>query len=170
MVMFNVTGFTEISATKISWARPRIIIYDYVSLHYFTKGQYHRMRTTLNKDRPKYLNLLRIRLPITGVLSIAHRLSGGLLVVAIPFFIYLLSLSLGGAQGFTDAQALLNLSIVKWVLLITFWALMHHFLAGIRFLLLDIDIGHHRTQARQSAWVVFIGEMMAVLLLLGWLL
>jgi len=128
------------------------------------------MRTTLNKDRPKYLNLFRIRLPITGVLSIAHRLSGVLLVMAIPFFIYLLSLSLRSAQGFADVQTLLNLPAIKWVLVVVFWALMHHFLAGIRFLLLDIDIGYHRTQARQSAWMVFIGEMFAVLLLIGWLL
>jgi len=128
------------------------------------------MRTSLNKDRPKYLNLLRIRLPITGVLSIAHRISGVLLVIAIPFTIYLLSLSLVSPQGFADTQALLNLPIIKLVLLMVFWALMHHFLAGIRFLLLDIDIGYHRTQARQSAWMVFIGEMIAVFLLIGWLL
>ncbi len=128
------------------------------------------MRTSLNKDRPKYLNLLRIRLPITGVLSIAHRISGVLLVIAIPFVIYLLSLSLVSPQGFADTQALLNLPIIKLVLLMVFWALMHHFLAGIRFLLLDIDIGYHRTQAQQSAWMVFIGEMIAVFLLIGWLL
>ena len=128
------------------------------------------MRTSLNKDRPKYLNLFRIHLPITGVLSIAHRLSGVLLVMAIPFFIYLLSLSLGSAQGFADAQTWLNLPVMKLVLAMVFWALMHHFLAGIRFLLLDIDVGYHRSQARQSAWMVFIGEMMAVLLFIGWLL
>ena len=48
-------------------------------------------------QRPVFLNLLQIRLPLGGVLSILHRVSGVLLVLAIPIFVYFLQL-LGGDE------------------------------------------------------------------------
>ena len=58
-------------------------------------------------QRPVFLNLLQIRLPLGGVLSIIHRVSGILLVVAIPALIYFLQLLNGGEESFAQAQALL---------------------------------------------------------------
>jgi succinate dehydrogenase / fumarate reductase cytochrome b subunit len=52
----------------------------------------------LNKNRPRFLNLWQIRLPITGVVSILHRLSGIFLVLLFPFLLYLLQLSLRSAE------------------------------------------------------------------------
>ena len=43
---------------------------------------------------PVFLNLLQIRLPIAGIMSIIHRASGMLMVLLIPLSIYLLDLSL----------------------------------------------------------------------------
>jgi succinate dehydrogenase / fumarate reductase cytochrome b subunit len=50
------------------------------------------------------------------------------------------------------------------------WSLVHHLFAGIRFLLLDIDIGIGRQAATRSAWLVIIAELVSVGLLLGALL
>jgi succinate dehydrogenase / fumarate reductase cytochrome b subunit len=44
---------------------------------------------------------------------------------------------------------------------------MHHFLAGIRYLLLDIDIGVDKPVYRQTAWAVLAGGPVLALLLLG---
>ena len=114
--------------------------------------------------RPKYLNLLRIRMPVGAITSIAHRLSGVMLFIAIPFLIYGLDLSLQGSEGFADVQALLASAPIKLISIAIVWALIHHLLAGIRFLLLDLHIGIQKSAARTGAWIVNIGAAMAALI------
>ncbi len=108
----------------------------------------------MNKNqRPVFLNLTKIRLPVTGMVSIFHRLSGLLLATCIPLLIYLFDLSLRSPQGFAEVQQLLQSPLLKLVLTVGAWALSHHLIAGIRFLLIDIDIGILKTSARRSAWI-----------------
>ncbi len=124
------------------------------------------------RSRPVHLNLLQIHLPIMGIMSILHRASGALLVLAIPYFTYLLGLSLESEAGFALAQAQLSGWFLKLVLLILGWGVMHHLFSGIRFLLIDFDIGVKKASARQSAWAVtilaaFVSFATAAILLLG---
>jgi len=117
---------------------------------------------------PVFLNLLQIRFPITAVMSILHRLSGVLLFLNIPLVIYALQLSLSGEAGFKLVQDwLLHSLIIQVLLVILLWALLHHLFAGIRFLLLDIDIGVSRAAARRSAWWVNISALLIAVLLVG---
>lgn len=95
-------------------------------------------------------------MPIMAIMSILHRASGALLVLAIPYFTYLLGLSLESEAGFASAQSQLSGWFAKLVLLILGWGVMHHLFSGIRFLLIDFDIGVQKASARQSAWVVTI--------------
>ena len=46
------------------------------------------------RPRPKYLNLLQIRLPLPGLVSILHRVSGAALFLLLPFLLMLFELSL----------------------------------------------------------------------------
>ena len=91
--------------------------------------------------RPKFLNLLHIRLPVGAVASIAHRISGILLFISLPFAAYLLELSLQNPDGFTQVGTVLDHWFIKLVSIALAWSISHHLLAGIRFLLLDLDIG-----------------------------
>ena len=116
-------------------------------------------------NRPFFLNLLKIHLPVTGFVSILHRISGLLLFVAIPFSVYLLELSLQGKTGFAQAAEILQLPLVQLVLLILLWSIIHHLFAGIRFLLTDIDIGLEKQQSVYYAWAVFILEAIVFVLL-----
>jgi len=109
---------------------------------------------TTKTARPTYLNLFTIRQPVTAVLSILHRLSGVLLFLTIPALIYWLALSLRSASGYAEAMALLRHPWVETTAILLAWALTHHLLAGIRFLLLDLDIGLSLRAARASAWLV----------------
>jgi len=108
---------------------------------------------SLNK-RLKYLNLIKIRLPITGVVSFAHRVSGLLMFLAIPFLIYLLQLSSASPDGYQLTLEYLSHPLVKLVTLVLLWSVSHHLLAGIRFLLIDVDIGVEKPVARMSAGTV----------------
>lgn len=117
--------------------------------------------------RPVFLNLLQIRLPVAGIMSIVHRATGVIMVLGIPFLVYLLERSLAGADGFSRVAALFNGLPGRIGLFLGLWALLHHLFAGIRYLLLDIDIGIEKPLYRKTAWVVLVGAPIAALLLLG---
>ncbi len=119
---------------------------------------------TANK-RPVHLDLFRIRLPVPGVLSILHRITGVLLFLAIPALIYLLDLSLISASGFHSVAEGLHTLTGKVLLFALVWAFAHHLLAGIRYLLIDIDLGLDRPTARLSAWIVILTAPPLALLL-----
>jgi succinate dehydrogenase / fumarate reductase, cytochrome b subunit len=113
--------------------------------------------------RPFFLNLIKIRLPVPGVVSIMHRISGVLMVAAIPLIIYLFELSLRDEAGFAQVSALLAHPLSRLVMLSLIWALLHHLFAGIRFLLTDFDIGLDKAQSRMTAWTVIVLEVLAML-------
>lgn len=116
----------------------------------------------MKDKRPVYLNLFKIRLPIAGMVSLAHRLSGILLFMAIPVAIYLLDLSIISEDGFSDVMTLLTHPLAVLVQLVLVWSLAHHFFAGIRFLLIDADIGVEKEQAKYGAWLVVFAELLVV--------
>ena len=112
------------------------------------------------------MNLLQIRMPVVAVLSFAHRVSGVLMCVLIPVLIYLFDLSLRNAQGYVQALEILRHPVVKFMAVLVVWGLMHHLLAGIRFLLIDADIGVERDSARRSAWIINMGGLIVPLIAL----
>ena len=118
------------------------------------------------KSRPIFMNLLQIRMPAVAVLSFAHRVSGVLMCVLIPVLIYLFDLSLRNAQGYAQALEILRHPVVKFMAVLVVWGLMHHLLAGIRFLLIDADIGVERDSARRSAWIINAGGLIVPLIAL----
>ncbi len=125
---------------------------------------------TTRRSAPVYLDLFRIRFPVGAVTSIAHRIAGVLLALALPFLVYLLDLSLQDADGFQQASVWLQTDWIKPVLTLIVWSLFHHLLAGIRFLLIDIGVGVLLAQARLSAWLVNIAGVVVALLFLRWIL
>lgn len=120
--------------------------------------------------RPKYLNLIKIRLPVPGILSIAHRISGVWMFLAMPVLIYLLELSTSGQAGFDQVQAVFDNPWVKLVLLVLVWSLAHHLMAGIRYLLIDMDIGVEKSPAFTGAIIVLVGGVLVALVALVMLL
>ncbi len=119
-------------------------------------------------SRPFYLNLLKIKLPVPGMVSIFHRVTGVLMFLALPFAVYLLDLSLQGELGFEQARELLSVSYIQFLSLVLLWSLLHHLFAGIRFLLIDFDVAVDKRPSQITAWLVFIAEAVAMgLILLG---
>lgn len=118
------------------------------------------------KDRPIYLKLHRIHLPVTAVTSLAHRLSGLLLSFSIPGVLYLLHQSLQGPVAYEQVLVWLENPMLKLWLVVFGWSLAHHLLAGVRFLFLDMDYGVDLRRARTSAWLV---NMLGVAVAVAWL-
>ena len=120
--------------------------------------------------RAVFFNLARIGMPVGAVTSIAHRISGVLLALGIPFSIYLLALSLRDPSSYARAQTLLAEPMIKAGAIVFVWALTHHLLAGVRHLLSDIDLGSRLPVARRSAWAVNGAGLAVALLAAGVLL
>lgn len=118
------------------------------------------------KKRPKHLNLFQIKLPIAGVASILHRISGFGLFLMLPLLIWLLELSLGSAESFALFKSIVAHPLVKLLLIGLLWAFLHHFCMGIRILLIDIHIGVGKAQAAASAKAV-MAVSLALTLILG---
>ena len=117
-----------------------------------------------NKNkRPVYLNLFQIRLPVAGVVSILHRITGVVMVISLPLSLYALQQSLASADEYAAVTGYLSLPGVHVLLMVLAVALALHFLAGVRHLLLDIDVGVTRRVARWSAWAVLAGTGLTAL-------
>ena len=121
---------------------------------------------TVRKQRPKHLALNQIRLPLPGIVSILHRVSGAGLFLLLPYLLYLLDRSLGSAETFETFSAVVDHPLVKLLLMGLLWAYLHHFCAGIRFLLLDMHKGLELETARMSSKIV-LGVSIALTLIIG---
>ena len=115
---------------------------------------------TTREGRPKFRNispahLANYRLPLPGIVSILHRVSGALLfLVGLPFLLYLFERSLTSELSFQAYRAVVSHWFAKLVLLGLIWAYLHHFCAGIRYLFLDVHVGVDKASARTTASVV----------------
>ena len=111
---------------------------------------------TVKKRRPLWFNLSPLNLPVPGLVSIFHRVSGVALFLGLAGFLYLLELSLASESGYARAGELLGHPIAKLLVIASIWALLHHMCAGIRHLFLDVDVGVSLHAARRSAFAVFV--------------
>lgn len=126
------------------------------------------MTETASTQRPKrrefrninaFTDLPSYRLPLAGVVSILHRVSGAIMFILMPFVIWMFDTSVSSDLSFERFKSAFNAGMlglpgVLWKLaaLALIWAFLHHFLAGLRHLWMDSS--HEavsKTFGRQSA-------------------
>lgn len=124
-------------------------------------------RNTQNKwyveGRPKNLNLLTIRLPINALVSILHRATGCILFLLIPALLGLYQVSMHSGAGYQTAINVLGHPLVKLLLLGLTWVFTHHFLAGIRHLVMDIHFLTSLMKARLTSRCVLVLDFLVTL-------
>ena len=120
--------------------------------------------------RPKYLNLFRIKLPLPGIVSFLHRVSGALLFIAIPLFLAVLQLTLGSQADFDTVTQGFESPLVKLVLIVLLWGYSHHFFAGLRFIAMDMGFGVELAKTRLNSWLVMAFSLTLTAMIGGWLL
>ena len=112
----------------------------------------------IEKDnRPVNLNLLTISLPIIGLSSILHRISGLAIFFSFPLVVWLFSVSLKSEESFVVLTNLLQSSflmkVMTYLILVGF---SYHLLAGFKKLLSDaFGIGETLESGRILSWLVF---------------
>lgn len=118
-----------------------------------------------NKKRPKHLALHLIKLPLPGIVSILHRVSGVLLFLALPILLLMLQSSLRSPDTYTQLTAVLSHPLLKLVCLGLLWGFLHHFCAGLRYLAIDLHWVHNLAQARSSSKAVMAVSLVLTILM-----
>ena len=117
----------------------------------------------MTRQRPGTMRLIdavKYRLPPAGVVSILHRVSGGLMFVLLPFIIWLFDASVSTEISFERFTSVFVAGIgifpgwfVKLVVLSLIWAYLHHFIAGVRHIWMDATHSVSKEQGHSSALV-----------------
>ena len=115
------------------------------------------MSTNHNKIRPVYINLFQIRLPVSAISSITHRLAGiYIFFITLPLSLYLLYFS---TKSYNDFMALKdyfnNSTFLSTFVSFSFLVFAYHILTGVRHLLQDLHIGESLSASRLSSYLVF---------------
>ncbi len=110
-------------------------------------------------QRPVYLDLTKIRLPMSAFSSITHRLSGMyVFFVTLPVMLYLIYCSTSSKVNFDrliiDMSLVSFKSIFIYISLLIFW---YHILTGVRHLIMDfLHIGESLHGSNYSAIFVLV--------------
>ena len=126
-----------------------------------------------NSNRPINVgigDLLQFSWPITALASITHRVAGVALFVAFGFALYVLELSLSSASGFEEVRTLLTSGIAKSILWVSLAALIYHFVAGIKHLLLDGSDAESLAVGRTAAIVTLLVSLALIALMTLWVI
>ena len=105
-------------------------------------------------SRPKYLNLLQIRMPLPAIVSIMHRVSGAALFFALPLMLWWMQQSLTSGRTFAEFQTMFSNPLVKLVMIGLLWGYLHHLCAGIRHVVMDLDYGLELKTVRLTGTLV----------------
>jgi succinate dehydrogenase / fumarate reductase, cytochrome b subunit len=118
------------------------------------------------KDLPTY------RLPPAGWVSILHRISGAIMFILMPFIIWMFDTSVSSEISFAKFTSVFNAGVgfvpgwfFKLVALAIIWAYLHHFIAGVRHLWMDINHAVSKEFGRSSAIVTLsLGTLLTLVL------
>ena len=132
--------------------------------------------TELAKKRPEFRNINALtdlptyRLPAAGWVSILHRVSGVLMFVLLPFILWMFDKSVSSEVGYNKFRfAFANGGwgiLLKLVALSLIWAYLHHFIAGLRHLWMDVS---HKAVSKSfgstSAMVTLVASLLLTVVL-----
>ncbi len=122
--------------------------------------------TELAKKRPEFRNINALsdlptyRLPAAGWVSILHRISGLLMFLLMPLIIWMFDNSISSEISFAKFSAAFNIGLgfvpgwfMKLVALALIWGYLHHFIAGLRHLYMDVCHAVSKEFGKSSAIV-----------------
>lgn len=123
----------------------------------------------MNSKRPVNLDLSTIQFPLPALTSIAHRITGVILFIGLIFAFWALSTSLSSPTGFVAVSDALTgnflAKLIAWGLLS---ALAFHFVAGIKHLLMDMDIGVTLEGGHKKAQITVVVSAVLIILAGVW--
>jgi succinate dehydrogenase / fumarate reductase cytochrome b subunit len=123
----------------------------------------------VKSQRPVNLDLRTIKLPITAITSILHRISGIILFIGLAFMLYALSASLGSEEGFANVKATLTSPLAKFIAWGLLSSLLYHLVAGIRHLIMDTGVGETLEGGKLGSKIVIVVSLALIVLAGVWI-
>ncbi|MFJ3483721.1 succinate dehydrogenase, cytochrome b556 subunit [Pseudomonas sp. NPDC090202] len=123
----------------------------------------------MKSQRPVNLDLRTIKLPITAITSILHRISGIILFIGIAFMLYALSASLGSEEGFANVKSTLTSPLAKFIAWGLLSALLYHLVAGVRHLIMDTGVGETLEGGKLGSKIVIVVSVALIVLAGVWI-
>ena len=122
--------------------------------------------------KPVYINLLKIQLPLSALLSISHRVSGIMIFfMVLPVFAYILNILLDSPASFISYMDAYNSSIfLRTFVLFNILIFEYHVIAGIRHMLMDFHLISEtlfasNTSAKIALIIFIINALLTILVL-----
>ena len=125
--------------------------------------------TELAKKRPEFRNINALtdlrtyRLPAAGIVSILHRISGAVMFLLLPLIVWLFDTSVSSEISFAKFKAAFNVGLgvapgwfIKLLVLAILWAYLHHLIAGVRHLYMDVHHAVSKEFGKSSAIVTLV--------------
>jgi succinate dehydrogenase / fumarate reductase cytochrome b subunit len=125
--------------------------------------------TQLAKKRPEFRNINALtdlptyRLPAAGIVSILHRISGLIMFLLLPLIVWMFDTSVSSEISFAKFSAAFNVGLgfvpavlVKVVVLGLIWAYLHHLIAGVRHVYMDVCHAVTKEFGKSSAVVTLV--------------
>ncbi len=136
---------------------------------YTDKPEERNYMTQLAKKRPEFRNINALtdlptyRLPVAGIVSILHRISGLIMFLLLPFIVWMFDTSVSSEISFAKFSAAFNIGLgfvpavlVKVVVLGLIWAYLHHLIAGVRHVYMDVCHAVSKEFGKSSAVVTMV--------------
>ncbi|MFS0827758.1 MULTISPECIES: succinate dehydrogenase, cytochrome b556 subunit [Pseudomonas] len=127
------------------------------------------MKKAVKSQRPVNLDLRTIKLPITGVTSFLHRVSGIILFLGLGIMLYALSNSLESADGFDEVKAYMTSPLAKFVAWGLLSALLYHLVAGVRHLIMDMGVGETLEGGKLGSKIIIAISVVLIVLAGVWI-
>ena len=118
-----------------------------------------------NDHRPVNINLTKIKLPISALTSITHRLTGMyVFFITLPLSIFLFYISTSNAESFLNLiNILANNSYITTFVAFSYLVFLYHILTGVRHLIMDMHIGESLEASKYSSIFVFFIWFLSVI-------
>lgn len=123
----------------------------------------------MKSKRPVNLDLSTIKFPLSALTSITHRVTGVIMFVGLIFMFWALQVSLSSVEGFETVKTVLQQNfLAKFVLWGLLSALAYHCVAGIKHLIMDLDIGVSLHGGHKMSQAVVVVSVVLILLAGVW--
>ena len=137
------------------------------------------LTSSTKPKRPEFRNINALtdlptyRLPAAGWVSLLHRVSGAIMFLLMPFIIWMFDKSVSSEYSYAKFTSAFNIGLgfvpgvlIKLVVLALIWAYLHHFIAGVRHLWMDINHAVSKEFGKSSA-VVTLALSLGLTAILG---
>ena len=122
----------------------------------------------ININRPTSPHLQVYKLPLTGIISITHRMTGVMLSAGLILFVYIISALAGGENSYTAMQSIMSLWLLKLLCWGFIYALFFHLCHGVRHLIWDCGNSFELATLNRYALIELAASLALTLLTFVW--